>query len=45
MELHQGRVRLVLRERVFTREWLGTEIGCPGQWSQPQASGVQEAFG
>lgn len=45
MKLCQGRVRLGIRKCSSLRGWLGTDAGSPGQWSQHQAAGVQEAFG
>ena len=37
--------RLRIRKRFFTRGWSGPGIDFLGQWSQPQAARVQEAFG
>ena len=45
MQLCQGRVRLGVGKRFFTRDGLGLGTGSPGQWSLPQAAGVQEASG
>ena len=40
--LRQGKVRLGVRKRFFTRGWSGPGAGCPWQWAQPQVARVQE---
>jgi len=44
MELSQGRARLDIRKRFFTREWLGIGISSTGQWSMPRAARIQGVF-
>lgn len=44
MQLCQGRVGLGVRQRSFTRLWSGPGSGCPGQWAQSQAAGIQGSF-
>jgi len=45
MELYQGRVRLGIRNRFFTRGQSGPGTGSQGQWAQLQAARVQGMFG
>lgn len=45
VELNQGRVRLDVRKRFLSRGWSDPGTGSPGQWSQPQAVGIQGAPG
>lgn len=45
MELHWGRVRLCIRRRFFTREWLGTAQALQSSGQDPKLAGVQEASG
>lgn len=45
MELHWGRVRLYIRIRFFTKDWLGTQQALQSSGQGPKLAGVQEASG